>query len=360
MLRTLLSLAALTLVAQTPPAAKPAEAPKSEAPKADVPKPVETPKAAAPKAEKTKTAAGVVVGTEAQAPVGKPAEDKVIAKVGTTLIRESDLDAALAGMNPTERQQINLVAGAKDQYITRIVEMHLIAAKARKLGLDATPEHKRAASLVQTQLLAQEYLKKQGDVLNQKMAVSDDEVKAYYESHKALFMTPGKFSARHILVSVKSERTQNQGHTDQEARDRVAKIQELLRSGKKLEDLAKEWSDDPGSKDKGGLYENITFGQFVPEFEVAVKSQEIGKVGDPVKTAFGYHLIQAEKMMPGDQMGFEQAKEQAKQKATESRREQVWTTFIGDIKKEIPFEMNPAPKKAAAPAKAAKPAAKKG
>jgi peptidyl-prolyl cis-trans isomerase C len=380
MLRTFLPLVALTLAAQTP-APKPAEAPKAiEAPKAEATKPVPvTPKveaapapqpapaaAAPPKAVPApkaapaapKAAAGVTLGAEAPE---KKAEDKVIAKVGTSLIRESDLDAALSGMNPTERQQLSLVQGAKDQYITRLVEMHLLAAKAKKLGLDSTEAYKRSVGLVMTQLLAQEYLKKEGESLNKRMVVTDEDTKAYYETHKAQFMTPGKFSARHLLVSVKSERTQNQGYTDQEARERLAKVQTQLQAGKKLEDLCKEWSDDPGSKEKGGLYENIAFGQFVPEFEVAVKAQEVGKVGDPVKTPFGYHLIQVEKVMPGDQMGFEQAKEQAKQKATEARREQVWGGFIGDIKKEIPFEMNPDPKKlgtAKSAPKAAKPAAK--
>lgn len=354
MLRSLLPLVALTLAAQTP-APKPAEAPKAEAPKAEAPKAAV--KAEAPKAPKAdvKTTSGVEVGQAAP-----KAEDKVIAKIGPYLLHDSDVEAALGNMAPTERQQLTLVAGARDQYVKRIVEMHLIAAKAKKLGLDATPEHKRALGLMTTQLLAQELLKKEGDALNAKMNVSEEDVRAYYESHKAQFVTPGKFNARHILVSVKSERTQGQGYTDQEARDRVAKIQEQLRSGKKLEDLTKEWSDDPGSKDKGGLYENITFGQFVPEFEAAVKAQPVGKVGDPVRTAFGYHLIQVEKILPGDQMGWDQAKDQAKQKATEARREEVWNGFIDGIKKEVPFEMNPAPGKAAKAAKAAKPAAKKG
>lgn len=357
MLRFLLPLAALTLVAQTP-APKPADAPKpaETAKPAEAPKPAETAKPG-----KGTTAAGVTLPAGAKpAPEAKKAEDRVLAKIGTTLLRESDLDTALAGMNPAERQQLNLVQGAKDQYVTRLVEMHLLAAKAKKLGLDGTEAFKRSQALVQTQLLAQEFLKKEGENLNKQMVVSDDDVKAYYEANKAQFMTPGKFNARHILVSVKSERTQGQGYTDQEARDRVAKIQAELQAGKKLEDLTKEWSDDPGSKEKGGLYENISFGQFVPEFEAAVKTQALGKVGDPVKTAFGYHLIQVEKMMPGDQMGFEQAKEQAKQKATEARKEKVWGGFIGALKAEIPVELNPDTKKPAAkPApKAAKPAAK--
>jgi parvulin-like peptidyl-prolyl isomerase len=348
MLNALLPLMALTLVAQTPapaPAAKPAEAPKAVA----AAKPAQAPAAAPVPAAAPKPA---------EAPKAAPAEDKILARVGDKLLRQSDFEAALENAAPKERQQISLVQGAKEQYYNRMIEMHVLAAKAKALHLDTTPEFKRAQELMHAQLLATTLLKKEGDALNAKMTLTDDDAKAYYEAHKDQFKTAGKFSARHILVSIKSERTQGQGFTEDEAKARVEKIQAELKAGKKLEDLAKEYSDDPGSKDKGGLYENINFGQFVPEFENAVKTQPLGKVGEAVKTAFGYHIIQAEKMDSGEVQPFDTVKEQAKTKATESKREKVWNEFVGQIKKEIPFELNPDPKKVAAPAKPAAPAAK--
>jgi parvulin-like peptidyl-prolyl isomerase len=352
MLNALLPLMALTLVAQTP-APKPAEAPKAvpAAPATATAKPAQAP--AVKPAEAAKPAA-----QPAEAPKAAPAEDKILARVGDKLIRQSEMEAALENAAPKERQQINLVQGAKEQYYNRMIEMHLLAAKAKALHLDATPEFKRAQELMHAQLLATTLLKKEGDALNAKMTLTDDDAKANYEAHKDQFKTAGKFTARHILVSIKSERTQGQGYTEDEAKARVEKIQAELKAGKKLEDLAKDYSDDPGSKDKGGLYENINFGQFVPEFENAVKTQPLGQPGAAVKTAFGYHIIQAEKMDSGEVQPFDTVKEQAKTKATESKREKVWNEFVGQIKKEIPFELNPDPKKVAAPAKPAAPAAK--
>jgi parvulin-like peptidyl-prolyl isomerase len=352
MLNTLLPLMALTLAAQTP-APKPAEAPKAA--------PVAT---ATPAAKPAAVPAAVPSAKPAEAPKAAPAEDKILARVGDKVLRQSDMEAALENAAPKERQQISLVQGAKEQYYNRMIEMHVLAAKAKALHLDATPEFKRAQELMHAQLLATTLLKKEGDGLNAKMALTDEDTKAYYEANKDQFKSAGKFTARHILVSIKSERTQGQGYTEDEAKARVEKIQAELKAGKKLEDLAKDFSDDPGSKDKGGLYENINFGQFVPEFENAVKTQPLGKAGEAVKTAFGYHIIQAEKVDSGEVQAFDTVKEQAKTKATESKREKVWNEFIGQIKKEIPFELNPDPKKVAAPvakpaAPAAKPAAKK-
>lgn len=360
MLRTsLLTLLSLSLAAQDAPKPAAAPAPKTEVAAAAAPAPQteKAPGKSAPAKSKAKVAPAPKA---AEAPAAKPV-DKIIAKVGDHFIHQSDVDAAIAGMPPQQQQQMSVVAGAKDQYAKSFVEMQLLAAKARKEGVDKTESFKRKAEVAMTQVLATEILAKEGPALQAKMQIKDEDVKAYYEKNKTQFMSPEKFSARHILVSIKSERTPA-GLSEEEAKAKVAKIEEALKAGKKLEDLAKEYSDDPGSKDKGGLYEGITFGQFVPEFEKAVREQEIGKVGAAVKSPFGYHLIQVEKRMPAEQETFENAKEKAHTGATKERQEQVWNGFLKAIKDEIPFQYGgeitaPAPK-AAAMAKTAKKATK--
>jgi parvulin-like peptidyl-prolyl isomerase len=331
MLRTtLLSLVALGLAAQTPapkPAAKPAAAPAASP----------QPAAAAVKPE-------------------APKEDKILARIDGVAIHESEMDLMYANLNPQQKQA--MAGQNREKAISSYLEFRLLVAKARRMGIDKSPDFDKKLKLSSYQLMAQELLQKEGEGLQKRAQVSDDDVKAYFEANKDAFKTPGKFNARHILVKTKGGPNGDQGLSEDDAKKKMAEIQAEFAKGGKWDDLAKKYSEDPGSKDKGGLYENINFGQFVPEFENAVKTQPLGQPGAAVKTAFGYHIIQAEKMDSGEVQPFDTVKEQAKTKATESKREKVWNEFVGQIKKEIPFELNPDPKKVAAPAKPAAPAAK--
>jgi parvulin-like peptidyl-prolyl isomerase len=78
----------------------------------------------------------------------------------------------------------------------------------------------------------------------------------------------------------------------------------------------------------------------------------VGKVGAPVKTSYGYHLIKVEGRKPTRQVPFEEAKGQAEKMATQERQAKVWNELMDDLRKEIPFEVMksaPAPKVIEAP-----------
>lgn len=315
MLRTLLlTLCTLSLVAQDAPkpAAKPASVPAAK---------IE----AAPK------------GVKAPAPKAKPA-DKIIARVGDHFVYQSEVDASISALPPQQQQQMMMVQGARDQYVKSFIEMQLLAVKARKEGFDKTDSYKRKADVALAQVLATEVLAKEGPALQAKMQIKDEDVKAYYEANKAKFMSPEKFDARHILIGIKSDKMPA-GVPEEEAKAKLAKVEQALKEGKKLEDLTKEYSDDPGSKDKGGLYENIAYGSFMPEFEKAVRDQEIGKVGGVVRTPYGFHLIQVVKRTTAEQESFEAAKDKARTAVTKERQEQVWTAFLDKIKKDVHYQV---------------------
>jgi len=135
-----------------------------------------------------------------------------------------------------------------------------------------------------------------------------------------------------------SPKAKEDAPTEEGAKARIALAAKALEEGKTWEAVAKEFSDDPGSKETGGLYENITYGSFVPEFDAAVRSQELGKVGAPVKTAFGFHLIQVEKRNAPELPPFEKAKEQAQQKAQAARQDEVFQAYVEGLKKEVGFQ----------------------
>ena len=308
----------------------------------------------APEASKPTTPA-----TAKAAPAAKksaPAPDPVLATVGIETIRQSDFELFLeTTLTEQQRLQLQFVEGARERYLTQFLEFKVLAAKAGKLGLQKNPEFAKKLKIMEMQLRIQALLEKDGPALQAKLNVSDDDVKAYFQSHPDKFMTPEMFSARHILVGTKAMGDDKKPLTDDEAKAKVAKIQAELKAGKSFADAAKEYSDDPGSKDKGGLYEDTAFGKFVPEFDKAVRAQEIGKVGEPVKTDFGYHLILVEKITPAVPETFEAAKDSAKELASAERQEAVMKVYIDKVKKEVGFKPGPA-----VPAKVGVKAAQKG
>ncbi|UVI30361.1 peptidylprolyl isomerase [Paenibacillus spongiae] len=122
--------------------------------------------------------------------------------------------------------------------------------------------------------------------------VKDDAVKKYYEDNKNDY---NLITARHILVATADSATGEELRTEEEALKRAKEVKAKLDKGGDWNALAKQYSDDPGSKDKGGLYENQEAKGWVPEFKDAANKQEINKIGEPVKTDYGYHVIKVEK-----------------------------------------------------------------
>ncbi len=315
---TLLTFATLSLVGQTP---KPEEKPKPVA-AVTTTAPVAT--AQAPKEDKA-----------------TPKEDKIVGKVGNELIRQSDIEMGLSGVAPQQRKEVQNDPEARDRYVKSFVEFRLLVAKGRKMGLENSDFFKKRLSFAADQIIATELMNRDAEVLKKKIELTEPELKAYYEAHKDKFQTTADtYSARHILVKIKANADDKEGLSDADAKAKIAKVQAELKAGKKLADLAKEYSDDPGSKDTGGLYEGFDPSQMVPEFGNAVKSQAIGVVGEPVKTQFGYHLIEVtDKKLKGAQRPFEAVSKEIPALAQPERQEKVWNEYLDGIKKEIPFEL---------------------
>jgi foldase protein PrsA len=126
--------------------------------------------------------------------------------------------------------------------------------------------------------------------------VTEEEMKTEYETNKVNYAI---VTVRHILVSTKTTdpatQEEKELRTDKEALARAKEVKEKLAAGGDWTALAKEYSDDPGSKATGGLYADKLNGEWVDAFKEASYKQEIGVIGDPVQTEYGYHVILVEK-----------------------------------------------------------------
>jgi foldase protein PrsA len=98
----------------------------------------------------------------------------------------------------------------------------------------------------------------------------------------------------HILIITADLTNNKEIRTKEEALKRAKEVQNQLNNGGDFVTLSKEYSEDPGSKDKGGKFENINISQLSPEFKKAAAELPLNQVSDPVETTYGYHVIKVE------------------------------------------------------------------
>jgi peptidyl-prolyl cis-trans isomerase C len=200
------------------------------------------------------------------------ADDAVIAKVGTLEIHQSELDLAVANLDPQLAQLPD--DQKKVAALSAAIDVKLLAADAAAEKLDQTDEFKKRMQYLTDRELHNAYFKKH--VVD---IVTPDEVKARYDKEVAALPKQEEVHARHILVK-----------TEDEAKD----IIKQLDAGKDFAELAKEKSTDP-NKSEGGDLGYFSRGRMVKEFEDVCFTAPVGAVQGPVKTQFGYHLIEVTK-----------------------------------------------------------------
>jgi len=142
--------------------------------------------------------------------------------------------------------------------------------------------------------------------------VSDAEVKEYYDLHADEFKTDDQVHARHILIKT-------EGRTDAEALALAKSIKGRLDKGEDFAALAKQYSEDPGSKDKGGDLGYFGKGQMVPQFEAAAFGLPPNTISEPVKSTYGYHLIQPLNLRPAGQRTLEESAAQIRSNLAQDR-----------------------------------------
>ncbi|MEM9833079.1 MAG: peptidylprolyl isomerase [Bacteroidota bacterium] len=94
------------------------------------------------------------------------------------------------------------------------------------------------------------------------------------------------------VVDTSAQTTDGLPKSERKALKQTKKLRKRLLKGADFNQLAKKYSDDPGSAAYGGELGSVDLGQFVPEFEEAIRSLKPGEISEPVRTDFGYHLIE--------------------------------------------------------------------
>jgi len=213
--------------------------------------------------------------------------DPVVAKVNGAEIHESDVTMAeqelgpsLAQMDPATKHQ---------NVVSFLIDLKLAAKVAEDKKLQDNDDFKKRQAFAHDRLLMDALLAKEG-----KDAATDDAMKKVYDDAAKQIAGEQEVHARHILV---------------ESEDEAKQVVDELKKGADFAELAKKKSKDPGAADGGDLG-FFTKEQMVPEFSAAAFALEPGKISDPVKSQFGWHVIKVEEKRNRKPPEFAQVKPQ--------------------------------------------------
>jgi parvulin-like peptidyl-prolyl isomerase len=218
------------------------------------------------------------------------APDAVIITVGDEKVTKDQFERILASVPEQQRAQFATAAGKK-RLAEQLVELKTMAQEARARKLEDDPLVKAEIALKIDQTLAQRLFQ----TYLETSKPNDAELHAYYDAHKNEYE---QVKAKHILLRFKGSsvplKPDQKDRTEGEALALANDLRAKILAGASFDDLAKANSDDSGNAQTGGSLGTFERGRMVPPFDKAAFAAEPGKVTEPVKSQFGYHLILVE------------------------------------------------------------------
>jgi len=188
-----------------------------------------------------------------------------------------------------------------------------------------TPEQYR--STLETSVLAQKLY----DEVTKETKVTDQDILAYYTQNSSQYGTPESRDVRHVLIAEKGA----DGQVDfEKSKAKADQIYADLKGGADFATVARESSEDPGSKDSGGKL-TISRGQTVPEFDKMSFELDEGELSKPVKTQYGYHVIEAvSAVRPAKTTPLDEVKASIRTTLLQQKRNEVMTAWVEDLRSE--------------------------
>jgi peptidyl-prolyl cis-trans isomerase C len=262
-------------------------------------------------------------------------DDAVVAKIGERKITMADFKRVTNYFDAERQKMLETNPQLKETVLKQFIQSIVISDLAKQKGFDRNPEIKEQLQFFSDNFLANEYLKRE---IAQKVTVSDDELKTYYDSHKDEFKTQEMIKARHILIRVENSASEDER---KKAKEKAEMCLKKIKDGEDFAKMAGEFSDDPGSKAKGGDLGFFPRGRMVKPFEDAAFSLKPGEISGIVETQFGFHIIKVEEKKDSTIESFDAVKDKLKQKLSQDRTRKELTDFIDKAMKDSKTEIYP-------------------
>jgi peptidyl-prolyl cis-trans isomerase SurA len=303
--------------------------------------------------------------------------EQVLVKVNGEIFTKSDLEErqvqALRGMgqqvepkaNLSDAQLRKMLDEITPDLIVNIVDEILVVQRGRELGYKITDEqfnsyldNIKKESKIETDEQFQAALKnenmtladlrkniektaivsrvQQNEVLG-KVAVSDDDAKAYYDAHKDEFTSPQEITLREIFVSVPGDGTTINVGLDEEAKAKIAEIRRRVLGGDSFEKLAADMSDAP-SRANAGLIGPLNVNDLSPDLKKLVSGMKVGDVTEVLRAPRGYQILKLESSKTAETLPFDQAREQIGDKVFSEKRRMEFEKYLEKLRAESIIE----------------------
>ena len=212
-----------------------------------------------------------------------------------------------------EERTVREMTFSPEDFVARVT----LGEDAAKQYYEANPSRFERPARVRA-----EYVVFDEDAVGQQISVSDEEIRRYYEANAVRFSQPEERNARHILITVAADAPDDEVA---KAREKAETILGQLRENRaRFAELAKTASQDPGSAAQGGELGFFGRGAMVKAFEDVAFALEKGRIGDLVRSDFGFHIIEVIDIKPASVRPFEEVRDEI---ADELRRQAAGRRF---------------------------------
>jgi len=272
----------------------------------------------------------------------------------------------------TQKQKIELARDIIDKEITRELLAQTGQAKSKKVSESRVEEElEKLKAGYPGEAEFQDALKQRGidvavlkksigtdivshelleDRIRGKITISDEEIRKFYDDNKESFFRPQAYRAQHIFLRLYPEDLEQTALPGQlearkkeysaQALKRIRKIRDDLKNGSAdFAGLAKQYSEDAGSAQRGGDLDFIYKGVFPPEFDAAISQLKPGETSDIVTTPFGYHIIKLNEIKPAEYAKFDEVKGSIQRHMFMEEAKKLVSDYLAGLKKQAKIEI---------------------
>lgn len=234
---------------------------------------------------RAQTPAPLVPATLPTAPASQPSPESVVIKIGDETVTLGEFELFIANLGPSDQEMAR--GPYRRAWAESLANMKLLAREARAKQLDQKPDVQKQLAVMRDQVLANAM------VVNVQETMDDAYLKKHFEEHKPQLE---RIAARHILIRTPGSRVPlrpgQKEMTEAEAKAKIDGIAARLKAGENFAKIAETESDDTGSAADGGDLGSFTRGKMVAAFEQSAFALKENEISAPVKSDFGWHIIQ--------------------------------------------------------------------
>ena len=245
-------------------------------------------------------------------------ENKVLAIVNGSEITEKDIQIGLLRF-PQETQEYYKTEEGKKQFLDQMINFELIYNYALENDMKNDPDYIEQMKIIEKDLLIQIGVK---NIMND-VDITEEEIQKYYEDNSQMFKSAETVSAKHILV---------------DTLDQMQEIKAEITNGMSFEEAAQKYSKCPSAA-QGGSLGSFTRGRMVPEFEKAAFELQVGEISEPIKTQFGYHLIQLDERNPESMKSMEESKHMIVKNVLKQKQNEKYISSLTELRNKYDIEV---------------------